>query len=511
MELLTAGQMQKADRKAIVDMRIPSLKLMEKAGGAVAREARRVNAARKPVAILCGKGNNGGDGLVAARILHRRGFKVTVFLTSESFSKDADVQFKRLPRAVCVVRAHSQTMWNKEKEKIRPCGLLIDALFGTGLSHPLKGLYRKIVEDLLKMPIPSLSVDIPSGIDATNGRILGAAVLAQSTVTFCRPKIGHVLYPGAARCGKLIVADIGISDHAVASTHPDTFLMDQAEAARILPPRKENSHKGTYGRSVVLAGSRGMTGAAVLAAEAALRIGSGLTHLVVPESIYTIAARKVSPEVMCGAAPDAKKGVFGVGVKSILPFLDRASCVLLGPGIGRAPRTMLWVATILKSLAGKKKLILDADALHAVAAGSFMFKGEIAITPHAGEMAKLTGQSRTHVESNPVDCARAYAKKHALTVVLKGSRTVIAGPDGSVTINVTGNSALAKGATGDVLAGLICGLCAQGLTVFDASRLAVYLHGRAADIAVNRGRDKRTFLASDIFTYLDPALLELSD
>lgn len=513
MELLTSEQMRAADRAAIVDMKIPGLKLMEHAGRAVADAVDRRCRRNLPVAIICGKGNNGGDGFVAARLLARKGRRIYVYLTSGSLSQDAAVQLKRLPKNVAVVPVHSSALWKKEKEKLRGCGLLVDAIFGTGLAKPLSGGIREIAGEINKMGKPVIAVDIPSGIDATTGQILGAAIRARLTVTFARPKVGHILYPGAACTGELKIADIGIPDRAIAAARPDTFLIDRILASKLLPPRPDHSHKGTFGRSLILAGSRGMVGAAVLAAEAAMRIGSGLTRLGVPETVYTIAARKLSPEAMCSPVPDARRGAFGPeSLKPVLSLMERVTCILIGPGIGRHPKTVRWVAEILRSVRPDQKLILDADALHAVAVSACRWPpADIAVTPHAGEMAKLTGLYRGVVESNACSVARSVSKKYRATVVLKGSRTLIAEPAGRLDINRTGNAALAKGATGDVLAGMICGLASQGLSTFDAARLAVYLHGRAADIAVESGRDKRTFLASDIFQYLDPALRELSN
>lgn len=514
MELLTAAEMREADREAIVGMKIPSLRLMEKAGNAVAREAGKLigRSRTRPVriAVVCGRGNNGGDGLVAARLLHRMGCRVSVFLVSPDFSKDAAAQFKRLPRRIHVHRIFSIAVWKKEMEKLAQCGLIIDALFGTGLSQPVKGFLKRIVEDINRTGLPVLAVDIASGIDATTGAVLGAAVRADVTVTFARLKIGQILFPGAAHCGRLVVADIGIPDRAIERTRPHTFLLTAQDAASLLPLRPDHSHKGTFGQSVILAGSRGMIGAAVLAAEAAMRIGSGITRLCVPQSVYSIAARKLPPEAMCAPVPDGGRGLFGPeSVRPVLKYLDRATCVLIGPGIGRDRRTIRWLARILKHIASGRPapaIILDADALFAPA---FLPRGCV-ITPHAGEMARLMGWSRAAVDAGSCEAARNFAMKNGLTVVLKGSRTKIANPKGLLFINHTGNAALAKGATGDVLAGLTCGLGAQGLASFDAARLAVYLQGRAADIAVDRGRDKRTFLASDIFAHLDPALAELS-
>ena len=499
MEILTAAQMREADRVAIVEMKIPGLRLMESAGLAVAREAARmVRKKSGRIAVLCGKGNNGGDGLVAARLLARQGRLVSAVLLSKDFSPDAATQFRRLPGRVEVVRAHSQALWNRACRRLETCALVIDAIFCTGLGHPLGGLMKQVVDDLNRLSIPVLAVDIPSGVDATTGRILGAAVRASVTVTFARPKLGHILFPGAAHTGRRVTADIGIPDTAISRARPDTYLIDRNLAARLLPPRPDDSHKGTYGRSVILAGSRGMIGAAVLAAEAAMRIGSGLTRLCVPASVYSIAARKLPPEAMC--AP--------VSEKSIAKYLNDATAVLIGPGLGRDPRTLRWVGRVAKSLRHDQRCVLDADALFALAA--LPPAADTVLTPHAGEMARLIGKSRAAVEADSCAVARSFARRCRLSVVLKGSRTKIADRYGDVYVNPTGNAALAKGATGDVLVGLICGLAAQGLSAFDAARLAVYLHGRAADLAVEQGRDKRTFLASDIFKYLDAALLELS-
>ncbi len=516
MELLTSKQMREADRVAIHDMKIPGLTLMENAGRAAAAEIVRLlkKSFRRPIAVVCGKGNNGGDGIVIARVLARRGIRVRVFLLSEDLSPDAAAQLRRLPKSrVERIRTCNLTQWKKARSRLDDCALIVDAIFGTGMSGKLKDPYPAIIEDINRTGNPIVAVDIPSGIDASSGAILGAAIRAHTTVAFARPKVGHIMPPGASCTGRLIVADIGIPDEAVTRSRPDTFLQARRASIPSLPSRPAHSHKGSYGRTVILAGSRGMIGAAVLAAEAAMRIGAGLTTLAIPDSVYAIAARKLSPEAMCRPVPDGGRGFFSkMSSREIKPIVERSTAVVLGPGIGRDSRTIRWTMDVLKFLPGSGHVVIDADALYALAVTGCpkgFTKADAVLTPHAGEMAALTGQTRSRVESNAVAIARAFASHHGVTVVLKGSRTVIAVPEGSVFVNITGNSALAKGGSGDVLAGMIGGLCAQGLSANHSARLAVYLHGRAADLLVDSGRDKRTVIASDLFQKFDKALREL--
>lgn len=536
MELLNADQMRQVEHIAINEMNIPGIKLMENAGRAVAVEIKRMmeNIPRRTlirVGIICGKGQNAGDGLVAARWLTGRRFRAVVFLTSDNLTPDSQSMLKKIPRTVRVIRADTPVRWKKNIPYLMLCDVLVDALFGIGLSRPLKQPWSNIVDDVNKLNKLVVSVDLPSGIDASTGHIMGTALRAVKTVTFFRPKIGHILYPGSEYSGELTVADIGIPDRVFHATSPDTFLNSRDTVSRLLPRRPDNSHKQHYGCSLILAGSQGMIGAGVLAAAGALRIGSGLTILAVPDKIYTVAARKLSPEAMCEPIPDGGSGGFGTAsLKRTLELVNRATCILVGPGIGRRPETIRWIFRILKHLDKGKKWIFDADALFAF---SYIIKRnnkftdkihrfqsnvgrheslipDICITPHSGEMARLVQKSRNEVEQDFLSIARNYSNSNRLTTVLKGSRTVIARPDCPVFINKTGNSALAKGSTGDVLAGMICGLAAQGLSTFDAGRLASYLLGRSADIAIHNGRTKLTFLATDIFQYLDDAILEIS-
>lgn len=498
--------MREADRYTIEELGVPGLTLMEHAGKAIAQVVKEMDFAKR-IAVVCGKGNNGGDGFVAARYL-RPGRKVTVFLISSTFSEDALVMRKRLPAGVI---CHALTPADAANPKIfRNYDLIVDALFGTGLTKPLTGFVRRVVDRMNSSGKPIVAADIPSGIDASTGRVLGSAVHATRTVTFARPKIGHIFLPGSIHCGKLEIVDIGIPDEAILAAHPAAFLIDRNLARKLLPPRPAQSHKGTYGRSVIIAGSRGMIGAAVLATEAAMKIGSGLTTLCVPDSIYSIAAKKLSPEAMCVPIPDGGRGSFGPeSFKSILHAVKNASAVLIGPGLGRHPATLHLVLKCISNFDRNAKWIIDADALYA--ASKFKFKparhlADLAVTPHAGEMSRLCGLTRKEIELNPIATASDFARKISGTVLLKGPRSIIAADGEHSFVNPTGNSALAKGGSGDVLAGMICGLCAQGLRTFDAARLAAYLHGLAADLAVEQGRSPRTFLASDLFNYMDAAL-----
>ncbi len=524
MIVLTADQMRQADRIAIEEMGIPGRTLMEKAGQAVADETGRVlrqdrigrrRGMRGRIAILCGRGNNGGDGLVAARILSAQ-HHVWVMLTSTDFSPDAERERRRLSPRVRIIRVDRPAGRRDAGRILAGCDVVLDALFGTGLSRPIPPFFRRIIEEINRMSKPVVAVDIPSGIDASTGQILGAAVRAAVTVTFARPKVGHLLHPGAGCTGRLVVADIGIPDEAIVRTRPDLFLMTHPEAARLVPPRPDHSHKGLFGRSVILAGSRGMIGAAVLSAEAAMRSGSGLTTLCVPAGVYSIAARKIPPEAMCHPVSDSGLGAFAAAPRGEpASQIRRSDAILVGPGIGRDSKTVRWVRDLIDLVGPGQRLILDADALYAMAEilrtqRHFRLRGDVVLTPHAGEMARLTGRTRQWVEHHPLVAAREYAGRMRCAVVLKGSRTIIADADGRAYINRTGNASLAKGGSGDVLAGMICGLAAQGLSAVDAARLAVYLHGRSADIGVERGRDKRTILASELFTWFDAAFRELN-
>ncbi|MBM3545310.1 MAG: NAD(P)H-hydrate dehydratase [Alphaproteobacteria bacterium] len=431
----------------------PGERLMQRAGEAVAGALRR-RWTRRPVLVLCGPGNNGGDGYVIARALDQAGWPVRVAALTEPRGGDALTWRRR---------------WTGPVEPLDPSGLdgaalVVDALFGAGLTRPLDGVSRAIVERLAERRIPTVAVDVPSGLDGDSGRVRGAAAPADLTVTFFRLKPGHLLHPGRALCGTLVVADIGLPSAVLAEIASRAWINDQRLWSSFLPWPATDSHKYRRGHAVVRGGGR-MTGAARLAALAARRIGTGLVTIAAPaESVAIYAADRPGTLVEAVAADD-----FGAALQD-----PRRNAVLVGPGNGQGEATRLATAAAL-AFAGA--VVLDADALAGRPEALGRSRGSPPVlTPHEGEFARVFGPIG---EEGRLGAARAAARRSSAVVVLKGPDTVVAGPDGRAAISARAPAELATAGSGDVLAGLILGLLAQGMPSFEAASAAVWIHGRA--------------------------------
>jgi len=485
MRVLTAAEMRAADRRAIEEIGVPALVLMENAAlGVVDALAERFPAAER-VAIVCGPGNNGGDGLAVARQLCARGYQVAVGLERGGRELSADCA-----RQLAICRALDIECTELEPGEpfsaAAGADLLVDALFGTGLSKPLAGAAAARVEELAALGVPVVAVDLPSGLDADRAQPIGPFLPATLTVTFGVPKPAHVLAPACDLCGELAVADLGLPAPAGGGPGALHLLLGE-EAAAWLTARPADAHKGRYGHVLLVAGSRGMAGAAVLAARAAVRGGAGLTTVAAPAELLTALAA-ASPESMALALPaGATGGLAAAAVETLLAAAAERSVVAVGPGLGRGAETSAAVKRF--ALAVPRPLALDADALAP-------FEGcleELAarpaatlLTPHPGELARLLGRSVQQVQDDRLAAARAAAEASGAVVVLKGRRTLICVPDGEAWINDTGGPALATGGSGDVLTGLLAARLAQGDEPAVAAALAVHLHGLAGDLAAAR-------------------------
>src|SRR5213080_4916353 len=458
----------------------PGPVLMERAGGGAARVLRaRLGRPRGPVVVVCGRGNNGGDGFVVARHLRRARIPVEVWLAAN-------------PEDVRGDAAGMLAAWRRGR----------NALLGTGLNAPVSGLAAAVIEAVNRWAEssgrPVLAIDIASGLAADSGRPLGVAIRATVTATFGCAKIGQVVYPGIDYTGILDVVDIGIPPAALAAVHPRTSLLERGEVGRLLPPRPRDAHKGTFGHVLVIAGSRGKTGAALLAAEGAARAGAGLTTLAVPAALQPAFEGRVR-EVMTAALPDP--GEIG-------SMLAGRAAVVCGPGLGVTDETRAVVAEVVRRTPAP--LVLDADGLNIVAGTGLLREraGPTVVTPHPGEMARLLGCETAEVQADRLAAARRVARGEGVVVVLKGARTVIAAPDGEAAISPAGNPGMASGGTGDVLAGIVGGLLGQGLAPFDAAILGVLAHGAAGDrVAARQG--EVGLLAGDLLAELPPTLAEL--
>jgi NAD(P)H-hydrate epimerase len=506
--LVSAAQMRALDRHTIEELGVPGEVLMESAGRAVVPAVLAGLEPGDTVCVVCGPGNNGGDGLVVARHLHALGVPVRAALLAERLSGDAGAQLARARAAGVPIEG--------KRWRAPASGVIVDALFGTGLARALAGDARASVRRINAArsarpgAVRVVAVDLPSGLDADTGQVLGAAVAADATVTFGLPKLGLAFEPGRALAGRIRVARIGIADVAP-DVRLDAWLWTRAGAAAALPARPADGHKGTFGHALLVAGSEGKTGAAALCAEGAARVGAGLVTLACPAGLNDILEAKVT-EAMTAPLPDTGARQFAAAAEDgIVALAATRSAVGLGPGIGRARETTALARALAKRI--EVPLAIDADGAVAFAGELELLRGRRAptvLTPHPGEAAALLGVKAARINADRAGCAREIARRSGAVVLLKGAGTAIAAPDGELIVNPTGGPALASGGTGDVLLGVVTGLLAQGLEPLRAAALAAYLHGAAADrIAARRGATG--LLASELLPALPAAIAALRD
>jgi NAD(P)H-hydrate epimerase len=512
MKVATAEQMQELDRKSIEIYRIPGIVLMENAGrGAIEVITRTFPDIRKQkIAVIAGKGNNGGDGFVIARHLLNQGISVKVFLLTDpkSLRGDAETNYTIFHHMKGeVISLPSSKDYQKVKKSLENIDLLIDGIFGTGLDAEVRGYYREVIDHLNTLMKPMVSIDIPSGLDANTGKPLGTAIRASLTVTFGLPKVGHLISPGIDYVGSLKIIDIGIPKRLVEEEKIQTHLLEYEEIQRWLSiPRRHDTHKGDYGHLLVIAGSVGKTGAAAMACEAALRMGAGLVTLAIPKSLNPIMEMKLT-EVMTEPLPETPKQTLSLrAFHPILRLCENKKAVIIGPGIGTYKETQSLVQKLIKTL--NLPIILDADGLTSLASQPktlLTSKRPLILTPHPGEMARLIQSTAKEVQEDRISVSRNFSQSHRLYLVLKGHRTLIATPKGEVFINPTGNPGMASGGTGDVLTGMIGGLICQGYDILPSLQMSVYLHGLAGD-SVAQELGEKSLVATDMIKKI-PALL----
>ncbi|MDD5225510.1 MAG: NAD(P)H-hydrate dehydratase [bacterium] len=493
MKIVSGERMRELDRETIERYGIPGLELMENAGrgaaGAILREYPGL-AAKGRVLILAGTGNNGGDGFVAARHLVKSRVEASVVLLGprEKVRGDARANLetweKTAGKTPEILTSGELRSW---QDRFNSYDLLVDALFGTGLNQEVKGVFAEAIRAMNESPILKAAMDIPSGIHATSGKVLGLAVKADLTVTFGLPKIGQVIHPGLEYVGKLVVVDIGFPE-AVVKNIPDAMtLLDREIISALIPRRPPASHKGNYGHLLILAGSPGKTGAACLAARGAFKIGAGLVTVALPKSLASVVVAGL-PEVMTEPLEETEAGTLSPSALFQLEkALEGKTALAVGPGFSTLPE----VGEIIRGVIARSgvPILLDADGLTHLARNRALLNGKsrrTVITPHPGELARIFNTSTDEIQADRIGSARKAARELEARVVLKGARTVIAGPEGEVSINPTGNRGMAQGGMGDVLTGMIGGLLAQGLSLADASCLGVYLHGMAGDRIAGR-------------------------
>lgn len=507
MKVVTSGQMRDLEQRAAA-RGLPSEVLMDRAGLAVAREMKRLlgGVAGRRILTLVGPGNNGGDGLVAARHLHDWGADVQIYMVK--WRDESDVNYRLVQRrgipTVVAGRGHGEAAADS---LLASAEVILDALYGTGKTRPLSGASEEV---LLKAKarkdsgrgLRVFAVDLPSGLDADTGAVDKACLPADVTITLAYPKLGLYAFPGAARVGQVAVADIGIPPELAEGILTEVIAADEVRAR--LPERRRDANKGTFGRVLVVGGSANYVGAAYLACTAAARAGAGLVTLAIARSLQPILAAKLT-EVTYELLPESEPGVVAAdSVEAIRSSLADCDALLLGCGLGQSRSAVELVNSVLQSRGGLPPLILDADALNILARTPQWWRNlpaDAVLTPHPGEMSRLTGLPVEEIQSKRVSVALEAARTWQKTVVLKGAYTVVAAPDGRARINPVANPGLASAGTGDVLAGAIAGLSAQGCSLFDAAVAGVFIHGQAGELVKEKMGDTG-MLAGDMLPVL---------
>jgi ADP-dependent NAD(P)H-hydrate dehydratase / NAD(P)H-hydrate epimerase len=508
LSIVTAAEMRAIDRASSERFGVPSLTLMENAGAAVARHVLKIDPGVQNITVFCGKGNNGGDGFVAARKLHEAGKRVHVILLADpaELRGDAAAMFGKLPVEALTIRAGDELKSERARAALA-ADLYLDAILGTGFKPPVSGLYEQAIAILNAAPVPVAAVDIPSGADAdAMAPQTGRMAHADSIVTFTAPRPAHVF--SQLTRGWTVVADIGSPPEAIAPSSLQLQVIAPGWFASILAPRQLDSNKGLYGHVVVIGGSLGKAGAAAMAGMAALRAGAGLSTVMVPQSVLPTVAgfhaelmTEPLPETETGTiAPPAEERILGV-VRAI-----SSPTIAIGPGISRAPETAALVRSLVAGCPGS--MVVDADGLNAFQGRSGELRAagrSLVITPHPGEMARLAGCTTAEVQKDRLGVARRFAREHQLIVVLKGYRTIVTTGE-EAWINMTGNPGMATGGTGDILTGMVAGLLAQHpQNDLPAVCAAVHLHGLAGDIARER-KGELCLVATDLLEALPEAI-----
>ena len=508
MKVISRDSMKTADRKTIEEYGLPGAVLMETAGMRIAEFVNSVMPDNNRIVILAGYGNNGGDGLVAARLLKKAGYSVSLWCAAKpgGYKAEAANQEKYLKKSGFAMNYLTEKNGLESlMGEVNNAGLVIDALLGIGADREVTGLTADLINITNDSKVPVLAVDIPSGVDADSGAILGTAVKADWTITFAAPKPGMFMHPGAALTGKVFVADIHIPDSLLKEEKVE--LVTPAFVREVMPVRPPDAHKGSVGRTLIVAGSPGMTGAAVLTAESALKCGSGLVYLAVPESICPEVEAKTM-EVIIVPLPEQQKGIISLeAVDEILLKAKECDALAVGPGLDTGEVTSELINKLIHL--SPVPLVLDAGALAALGQKMNILRSARhtpVITPHPGEMSRLTGVPAGQIQSSRIDVAIKNARLWECIIILKGSNTVIATPGGQVGINPTGSQALATAGAGDLLTGMVTSFIAQGMAYSDASRAAAFMHGLAGDLVPDgRGHMARDVLNQykEAFHYLD--------
>ncbi len=503
-----AQQMRSVDRAATEIGFVPSIVLMENAAIACVNELKKdFDLTGKSVAVFCGKGNNGGDGLAIARHLYNMGVDTGVFLVNgNSYTGDAKINFD----IVSGMDIPLDTVADTEglEHIIRSYDIVVDAIFGTGISGNVRGTAYDVIKIINENAKYILSVDVPSGINSDSGEICGICINADKTVTFAGYKIGMLMYPASECTGEIKVDMISMPKSAIDSQDIRVNVTDDEFIRSKIKPRKSNSHKGDYGKLLIIAGSKGMSGAAYMSAQAALKSGAGLITLASCESVNAVLEAKTT-EVMTCALPDNDGHISADAAVKILELMENADAVLIGPGLGRSADTEEIVRCVLHN--SSVPVIVDADAINAVARDKEILSEcacELIFTPHTMEMSRLTGLDVSYIEENRIELSREFCEEVGAVLLLKGPHTVVTAPSLMQYINITGNPGMASGGSGDVLAGIIAALLARGIDCEAAAAAAAYIHGTAGDIAMAK-YGMESMSATDVLDCLPEAFCRI--
>jgi NAD(P)H-hydrate epimerase len=513
MYLVTAEEMRAFDAAAIEEYGIPGVVLMENAGRTtfhILKTHLGGDVRDLKVSIVAGPGNNGGDGYVIARYLINHGADVQTWLLSprEKIKGDALINLHVLERmSPHVYEITDEESFKQAVRRWRQSDVIVDAMLGTGLNDEVRSPYRETIAEVNRVDGLRLAVDIPSGLDADTGRILGGAIHADLTVTYGFKKLGMALYPGLEHCGKVEVVDISIPLHAIEKSPPRAWLYNKPDAVEFWRLRADpQAHKGIFGHLLIVGGSPGKTGAPAMVARAASRMGAGLVTVGVPASLNPILEAKLTEE-MTEPLPESIPGYLGsAAIDRILALAEGKRCIVLGPGLSTADGIPEMINELLAAY--QRRVVIDADGLNALAANLDVLrqtKARVILTPHPGEMARLTGKTVREVQQDRMGLTRAMATDYGIWLILKGARTLIASPDGRIIVNTTGTPWMASGGQGDVLSGILGSLLVQGIPPEEALPFGVYLHGLAADNIVERV-GPGPVIATDVIEELPRAL-----
>lgn len=514
MKILTSVQMKALDKKAIDELGIIGPVLMENAGLEITYAILQVfpEIDTENIVIVAGKGNNGGDGFVVARHLFNRGCSPQILLLSakDEVKGDAALNLTMADNmGIEITEVTSPEIWEKQKAIISAATILIDAIFGTGLIKPAKGLYAQVIIDINQAPAYKVAVDIPSGLSSDSFQLIGPCVEADLTVTMAAPKIAHIFPPAAECVGELVVADISMPQFMFDDKDLRLEIVEEATVKPYFEQRPWDSHKGTFGHLFIVSGSLGKTGAAAMAGKAALKMGAGLVTVGTPKSCLPMIARSMA-ELMTEPLAETETGTISEeALDKIQELMQGKDALMLGPGISTQKSTTELVLQLIPKV--KAPMVLDADALNILASKPELLKGieyPLVLTPHPGEFARLLNINPKQVVEQKLELAPQFAQEYGVYLVLKGYRTLTATPEGNVYVNPTGNPGMATGGSGDVLSGMMASMIMQSDNILDAILSSIYIHGLSGDLAAERYGEK-PLVAGNIITYLPAAIKAL--